>query len=116
MVNTWELAARAAGWEKRGSHFTRCGVSIAYIDWKTLCVSEGIAEATPDDYEALQALISQNEMIQRANAEIDTLRAAGHQANGRLMAQGVEIEIVRKGWNGPERSYLIVTPNVDARP
>jgi hypothetical protein len=37
-----ERAARAVGWEKRDSHFTRCGVSVAYVDWKTLCAAEGI--------------------------------------------------------------------------
>jgi hypothetical protein len=49
-----------------------------------------------------------NHMIERANAEIDAIRAAGHQANGRIMAQGVEIEIVRMGWREPEVSYLII--------
>ncbi|OBQ84657.1 hypothetical protein [Mesorhizobium sp. WSM3873] len=39
----WDTAARAAGWEQRDSHFTRCGVSIAYVDWKTLCIAEGIS-------------------------------------------------------------------------
>ncbi len=39
----WEAAARAAGWEHRYSHFTRCGVSIAYVDWNTLCQEENIA-------------------------------------------------------------------------
>ena len=41
----WETAARAAGWTKRDSHFTRGGVSIAYVDWRTLCLAEGIAKA-----------------------------------------------------------------------
>jgi hypothetical protein len=33
---------------------------------------------------------------------------AAHKANGRIMVQGVEIEIVRMGWRGPEVSYLII--------
>lgn len=52
----------------------------------------------------------ENDLIERANAEIDALRAAGHGASGRRMAQGVEIKITRAGWQGPETSYLIVTP------
>lgn len=50
------------------------------------------------------------DLIERANAECDGLRAAGHKAEPRRMAQGVEIRITRQGWQGPEVSYLIVTP------
>jgi len=56
----------------------------------------------------------ENDLIARANVEIDALRAAGHKANGRRMAQGVEIEILRVGWQGVERSYLIITPRSEA--
>lgn len=41
----WEVAGRAAGWERVGSSFNRYGISIAYVDWKTLCLSEGIRPA-----------------------------------------------------------------------
>lgn len=44
-ADAYEQAARAEGWEKRYSHFTRGGVSIAYVDWKTLCAEEGIQVA-----------------------------------------------------------------------
>lgn len=43
--DAWQIAARAAGWVRRHSHFSKGGVSIAYIDWKTLCLSEGIASS-----------------------------------------------------------------------
>jgi hypothetical protein len=38
----YEAIAKAAGWTRRYSHFTRAGVSIAYVDWKTLCMNEGL--------------------------------------------------------------------------
>lgn len=60
------------------------------------------------DAQALESIARHNAMIDRANAEIDRLRAAGHQANGRLGAQGVTIEIVRAGYR-PQVSYLIIT-------
>jgi hypothetical protein len=53
-------------------------------------------------------------LISRANAEIDALQAAGHKVKARRMAQGVEIEITRVGWQGPETSFLIITPRGDA--
>lgn len=56
----------------------------------------------------------ENDLIARANAEIDALQAAGHKVKARRMAQGVEIEITRAGWRGPETSFLIVTPRGDA--
>ena len=41
--DAWEVAARQAGWEKNGSRFTRFGgISIAYTDWRTLCIQERI--------------------------------------------------------------------------
>lgn len=45
MIDGWEVAAKAVGWSARFSHFTTSGVSIAYVDWKTLCLAEGIAKA-----------------------------------------------------------------------
>ncbi len=54
------------------------------------------------------SIAAHNDMIRRANDEIDAIRAAGHRAIGRVMSQGVEIEIIRKGWRGPERSYFII--------
>lgn len=62
----------------------------------------------------MSGIEQENDLIARANAEIDALRAAGHKANGRRMAQGVEIEIQRDGWQGVERSYLIITPRAGA--
>jgi hypothetical protein len=56
----------------------------------------------------------ENDLISRANAEIDALQAAGHKVKARRMAQGVEIEITRVGWRGPETSFLIITPRGDA--
>jgi hypothetical protein len=56
----------------------------------------------------------ENDLISRANAEIDALQAAGHKVKARRMAQGVEIEITRAGWQGPETSFLIITPRGDA--
>ena len=44
-ADAYEQAARADGWEKRYSHFTRGGVSIGYVDWETLCREEGIQVA-----------------------------------------------------------------------
>jgi len=58
----------------------------------------------------MAAMEQENDLIERANAEIDALRAAGHGASGRRMAQGVEIMISRWSWQGLEISYLIVTP------
>lgn len=51
-----------------------------------------------------------NDMIARANAEIDALEAANIPCRARLMAQGVEIEIHRPTWGGVSRNFLIVTP------
>jgi hypothetical protein len=56
----------------------------------------------------------ENDLINRANVEIDALQAAGHKVRARRMAQGVEIEITRAGWQGPETSFLIITPRGDA--
>jgi hypothetical protein len=56
----------------------------------------------------------ENDLISRANVEIDALQAAGHKVRARRMAQGVEIEITRAGWQGPETSFLIITPRGDA--
>ncbi len=62
--------------------------------------------------EYLAAIERENILIKRANVEIESLRAAGHKANGKRIAQGVEIEIIRQGWQGLERSFLIVTETV----
>lgn len=56
----------------------------------------------------------ENDLIARANVEIDALQAAGHKVKARRMAQGVEIEITRVGWQGPETSFLIITPRGEA--
>lgn len=42
LPDEWESAARAAGWRRRYSHFTNSGVSVAYVDWRALCLAEGI--------------------------------------------------------------------------
>ena len=62
----------------------------------------------------MTGLEQENDLIARANIEIDALQAAGHKVKARRMAQGVEIEITRAGWQGPETSFLIVTPRGDA--
>ena len=62
----------------------------------------------------MNELEQENDLIARANIEIDALQAAGHKVKARRMAQGVEIEITRAGWQGPETSFLIVTPRGDA--
>jgi hypothetical protein len=62
----------------------------------------------------MNGIEQENDLISRANAEIDALQAAGHKVKARRMAQGVEIEITRAGWQGPETSFLIVTPRGDA--
>lgn len=41
-IEDWQSAAEEAGWQQNGSHFTRAGVSISYVDWQTLCDSENI--------------------------------------------------------------------------
>jgi hypothetical protein len=56
----------------------------------------------------------ENDLTSRANVEIDSLQAAGHKVKARRMAQGVEIEITRAGWQGPETSFLIITPRAGA--
>lgn len=58
----------------------------------------------------MNAIEQENDLLARANAEIDELKAAGHKVRARRMAQGVEIEITRVGWQGPETSFLIITP------
>ena len=62
----------------------------------------------------MTGLEQENDLIARANVEIDALQASGHTVKARRMAQGVEIEITRIGWQGPETSFLIVTPRGDA--
>jgi hypothetical protein len=62
----------------------------------------------------MNGIEQENDLISRANAEIDALQAAGHKVKARRMAQGVEIEITRAGWQGPETSFLIITPRGDA--
>jgi hypothetical protein len=62
----------------------------------------------------MNGIEQENDLISRANAEIDALQAAGHKVKARRMAQGVEIEITRAGWQGPETSFLIITPRCDA--
>lgn len=42
MIIDFEKIGRAAGWTRKASHFTRSGVSIAYVDWETLCIAEGL--------------------------------------------------------------------------
>jgi hypothetical protein len=62
----------------------------------------------------MNGIEQENDLISRANVEIDALQAAGHKVKARRMAQGVEIEITRAGWQGPETSFLIITPRGDA--
>ena len=62
----------------------------------------------------MNGIEQENDLISRANVEIDALQTAGHKVKARRMAQGVEIEITRAGWQGPETSFLIVTPRGDA--
>jgi hypothetical protein len=62
----------------------------------------------------MNGIEQENDLISRANVEIDALQAAGHKVKARRMAQGVEIEITRAGWQGLETSFLIITPRGDA--
>lgn len=41
-MDKFEFAARRAGWTRKDSHFTRSGVSIAYVSWEILCSEEKI--------------------------------------------------------------------------
>lgn len=42
---------------------------------------------------------------------ITSLRSAGQLGKVRATAQGLEVEIIRQGWHGPQRSYRLF-PNV----
>lgn len=46
----WEKIARDAGWEPYYSGFTRHGVSIAYVNWEALCISEGLVDSHAFSY------------------------------------------------------------------
>lgn len=60
--------------------------------------------------EAVAEILIERDLLERARFEVLALKAAGHGAKSRRTAQGVEIEITRKGWHGVERSYSILTP------
>jgi len=46
--------------------------------------------------------------IRKANARMESLENPYCRVSGRLMAQGVEIKIQRKGWGGWRTSYEII--------